>query len=74
MGSAATGELFTHEQYDAMSAADRERLQIVPLTPEESEVLQPMKSSDRRTWLKSKKAELRKRHKVERQRRKAGRR
>lgn len=74
MGSAATGELFGQVEYDAMSPADRERLQMVPLTNEESHRLQPMQPNDRKTWLKNKRAELRKKHKIERQRRKAGRR
>jgi hypothetical protein len=75
MGSAATGELFTQEQYEAMSPAERDRLDLVPLNKSESERLAPLPPAERREWIKkNKKAELRKKHKVERQRRKAGRR
>lgn len=72
MGSAATGDLFTQQQYDAM----RERLQLVPITNQEAIALEPLDPMQRTKWLKAKKnkkAELRKKHKVERQRRKAGR-
>lgn len=55
MGSMATGETFTQNQYEAMTPQKREELKIVSITPEESEVLQGMNRKDRRDWLRANK-------------------
>lgn len=55
MGSTKTGELFTQEQYDAMSAVRRAELGLVPISPTESVSLQGMNRKERRDWLRDNK-------------------
>lgn len=42
MGSMVTGDMYTQEEYDAMSVVERADLQIVPLKPKESKMLEGM--------------------------------
>lgn len=55
MASTSTGEMFTQEQYEAMSVLQREELGIVPITPAEQAKLQPVSLDERKTWLKANK-------------------
>ncbi len=55
MASTSTGEMFTQEQYEALSPRKRDELKIVNLTPQESEMLAGMNRKDRRAWLKANK-------------------
>ena len=51
MGSMSTGEMFTQEQYDAMTQAQRDDLQLVPLTPTESKSLASLSNEQRKQYL-----------------------
>jgi hypothetical protein len=51
MGSMSTGEMYSQEQYDAMTERQRDELQLVPLTPAENAVLAPMTNEQRKTYL-----------------------
>ena len=55
MASTETGEMFTQEQYEALTPQKREELKIVGITPQESEMLSGMNRKDRRAWLKANK-------------------
>lgn len=55
MASTSTGEMFTQEQYEALTPEKREELKIVGLSEEESQLLQKMNRKDRRAWLKANK-------------------
>lgn len=55
MASTETGELFTQEQYEAMSEAQKQDLGIVGITPQESEMLSKMNRKNRRAWLRANK-------------------
>lgn len=56
MASTSTGEMFTQEQYEAMSEQQRQELDIVRITPEEQQKLAPMSLKDRKAWLKANKS------------------
>jgi len=56
MASTSTGEMFTQEQYEAMSAMEREHLGLVPVTEAEQAKLQPMSLEERKAWLKANKS------------------
>lgn len=76
MASTLTGEMFTQEQYDAMSADRRAELGLVQVTPTEQTKLAPMNLEERKVWLKqnkSKKPSRRQLNKRERQNKKAAR-
>jgi len=47
----STGEMFTQEQYDAMTQAQRDDLQLVPLTPTESKSLASLSNEQRKQYL-----------------------
>jgi hypothetical protein len=55
MASTETGELFTDEQYKAMSVEKRAELKIVGITSEESQMLSGMNRKQRRDWLRANK-------------------
>ena len=55
MASTSTGEMFTQEQYEALTPQKREELKIVGLSEQESQMLQGMNRKDRRAWLKANK-------------------
>lgn len=55
MASTSTGEMFTQEQYEALTPQKREELKIVGVTEQESQMLQGMNRKDRRAWLKANK-------------------
>lgn len=76
MASTSTGEMFTQEQYEAMSADKRAELGLVQVSPQEQEKLQLMTLEERKAWLKehkSKKPGRRQLNKRERQNKKAAR-
>lgn len=56
MASTNTGEMFTQEQYEAMTPERRTELDIVRLTPSESAKLVPMTDEERKQYLKARKA------------------
>jgi len=58
MASTETGEMFTQEQYEALTPQKREELKIVGVTPQESEMLSGMNRKDRRAWLRINKKRL----------------
>jgi hypothetical protein len=55
MASSVTGEMFTQEQYEALTPQRREELKVVGLSEQESQELQGMNRKDRRVWLKANK-------------------
>jgi hypothetical protein len=55
MGSTETGEMFTQEQYDAMTVVQRAELGLVRLNTEESKTLEGMNRKQRRDWLRKNK-------------------
>lgn len=70
MASTTTGEMFTQEQYEAMSAEDRVYHGLVRINQQEQDILQPMTQEQRKEWLKihkSKKPSRRQINKRERQ-------
>lgn len=76
MASTTTGEMFTQEQFDAMSVEERARLGLVRISPQEEKTLAPMSLDERKAWLnqnKSKKPSRRQLNKRERQNKKAAR-
>jgi hypothetical protein len=77
MASTSTGEMYTQEQFDAMSVQERADLGMVRIDPSEQKLLQPMTLEERKAWLaenKSKKPSRRVQNKKERQNRKLARR
>jgi hypothetical protein len=76
MGGINTGELYSQEEFNAMTENERERIGMVPITPAQSALLEPMSKEDRMKWLKknkSKKPTRKQLNKRERQNRKKGR-
>lgn len=76
MASTSTGEMFTQEQYEAMTVERRQELGLVQVSPTEQAKLQPMSLEQRKEWLKvnkSKKPSKRILNKRERQNRKKAR-
>lgn len=59
MASTETGEIFTAEQYDAMTNRQRDELGIVALTPPEEIALSQMTLDERKQYLKKKKRKVR---------------
>lgn len=55
MASIDSGEMFTQEQFEAMTQAERAKKKIVNLTPQESQYLANMNRKQRREWLKANK-------------------
>lgn len=55
MASINSGEMFTQAQYEAMTPKEREDKQLVNLTLEEQQILEPMNRKARRAWLKANK-------------------
>ena len=55
MASISTGEMYTNEQVNKMTVAEKTKLKIVGLTPEEEKLLVGMNRKGRRTWLKANK-------------------
>ena len=55
MASIETGEMFTQEQFEAMSIEKRAELKIVGVTPEEQQLLGGMNRKQRRDWLRANK-------------------
>lgn len=77
MASTETGELYTQEQFDAMSLQERSDLGMVRINPKEEAILSPMSHDERKAWLnqnKSKKPTRKQLNKRERQNKRAGRR
>lgn len=76
MASTETGEMFTQEQFDAMTVQERASLGLVRITPQEQAKLEPMPLEERKQWLKKNKNKPTRRqlNKRERLNRKAGRR
>ena len=58
MASTETGELYTQEQFDAMSVKQRADLGMVRITPEEQAILDPMKTAERKDWLNKNKTKV----------------
>ena len=56
MASTETGELYTQEQFDAMSVQQRADLGMVRINPKEQATLQPMTVEERKAWLKANKS------------------
>lgn len=56
MASISTGEMYTQEEYEAMTPFARKELDLVKLTPAESAELAPMTKEERKVYLKAKKA------------------
>lgn len=52
MASTTTGEMFTQEQFDAMSVSKRASLGLVPITRKDQDTLAPLSPEDRKQWLK----------------------
>jgi len=76
MASTETGELYTQEQFDAMTVQQRADLGMVRITPKEQTILEPQTPEQRKAWLKenkSKKPSRRQLNKRQRQNRRAGR-
>lgn len=60
MASTTTGEMFTQEQYDAMSEERRAELGLVKVTRREAEKLAPLNAQDRKRYLEARKNKKRK--------------
>lgn len=56
MASTETGEMFTQQQYEEMSVAERARLGLVQINPAEQQKLAPMTLEERKQWLKQNKS------------------
>lgn len=56
MASTSTGEMFTQEQYDAMTSDRRAELGLVQVTPQEQAKIAPMSLEQRKAWLKENKS------------------
>jgi hypothetical protein len=76
MASTTTGQMYSQEQFDAMSVSKRASLGLVQITPTDQAILEPMSLDERKAWLKehkSKKPSRRSLNKRERQNKKLAR-
>ena len=58
MASTETGEMFTDQQFAEMTEQKRQDLGLVPLTPDEEQMLRSMNRKQRREWLRKNKKVL----------------